>query len=85
MNWLELIGLTMMVSGVTGVIVCLFILPPDPAICPACQEMHLAEGEDLCPGCDAFIKTLSQCEKHRIVYEGKECPKCQYGIFAEKR
>ena len=82
---IEFAGWVMMVAGVIGLLWAMFIMPADPAVCPVCQEVELEGAEEVCPGCDTFIKSLSHCEKHDIIFDGVDCPKCTFGIFAKKR
>ena len=53
-------------------------------ICPSCQE-ELVVGNTLCNACNAFIAHLEYCEKHEVMYDGAECPKCKYGVLASIR
>ena len=53
-------------------------------VCPSCQE-ELVIGDVLCPACEAFIAHLQYCDKHEVMYDGAECPKCKYGDFVQIR
>jgi len=55
----------------------------DP-ICPCC-DVPIKPGQHLCASCDGFINSLSYCKSHELLFEGVDCPKCQYSDFGQKR
>lgn len=43
------------------------------------------ENPGTCQACESFLDHLKYCEKHDIMYDGIDCPRCKYGAFAQFR
>lgn len=52
--------------------------------CPCCGD-PIEHDKALCDSCANFIDGLTCCERHEILYDGTNCPKCRLGIFGQKR